>query len=161
MYQKFRRMREERAEGGFTLIELLVVVVIIGILVSIAIPVYLNYRKGAANKTAQSDVRAGITAIEEYYTENGNTYPTATQTIASVAGATAVMTFAPTVGTPQKINISSGNTLNYRYVAATNYYVICGQNVDGKQIYVYNSSNSQAVVKSTQTTIARCSTAGN
>jgi type IV pilus assembly protein PilA len=157
MFKKFRTMREERADGGFTLIELLVVVVIIGILVSIAIPVYLNYRKGAANKTAQSDVRSGITAVEEYYTENGNAYPAAAQTVVGPG----TMSFTPPSGTVQVINISTGNTLNYRYTLASNSYTICGQNSDGKQIYVYNSANSQAVVKSIQATIALCSTNGN
>src|SRR6185436_5548919 len=77
MKATLQRMREKRAHGesGFTLIELLVVVVIIGVLVAIAIPVYMNYRKGAADKSAQSDVRGAVSAIEQFYTDNGNTYP--------------------------------------------------------------------------------------
>src|ERR1700755_1253276 len=64
-------------DGGFTLIELLVVVVIIGVLIAIAIPLYLNYRKGAENKSAASDLRGAIATIEQCYTDNNNAYPTA------------------------------------------------------------------------------------
>jgi type IV pilus assembly protein PilA len=73
------RLRAKKQDEGFTLIELLVVVVIIGVLVAIAVPVYLNYRKGAADKSAQSDVRGAISAVEQFYTDNGNAYPVASQ----------------------------------------------------------------------------------
>src|SRR3954449_898048 len=69
------RLRAKKQDEGFTLIELLVVVVIIGVLVAIAVPVYLNYRQGAADKSAQSDVRGAVSAVEQYYTDNGNSYP--------------------------------------------------------------------------------------
>src|SRR5689334_25015132 len=75
MHETINRLRAKKGDEGFTLIELLVVVVIIGVLVAIAVPVYLNYRKGAADKSAQSDVRGAVSAVEQFYTDNGNTYP--------------------------------------------------------------------------------------
>ena len=75
MRDTITRLRAKKDDDGFTLIELLVVVVIIGVLVAIAVPVYLNYRQGAADKSAQSDVRGAISTVEQYYTDNNNTYP--------------------------------------------------------------------------------------
>ena len=67
--------RPRRDDDGFTLIELLVVVVIIGVLVAIAVPVYLNYRQGAADKSAQSDVRGAVSAVEQWYTDKRQPVP--------------------------------------------------------------------------------------
>ena len=75
MLERLATLRDKRdRDGGFTLIELLVVVVIIGILIAIAIPLYLNYRKGANDKAAMSDLRAAITALEQCNSDNSK-YP--------------------------------------------------------------------------------------
>ena len=55
---------------GFTLIELLVVVAIIGVLASIAIPQFADYKKRAFNARAQSDLRNLITGQEAYFSDN-------------------------------------------------------------------------------------------
>src|SRR5690349_15469472 len=98
------RLRAKKQDEGFTLIELLVVVVIIGVLVAIAVPVYLNYRQGAADKSAQSDVRSAISAIEQYYTDNGNAYPSTAVTADNTAGATPSVALA--TGSTQKFTLS-------------------------------------------------------
>lgn len=151
MRQTINRMQQRgQDDRGFTMIELLVVVVIIGVLVAIAVPVYLNYRKGAANKSAASDVRGAITVVEQYFTENGNTYPPAQTT------PTSGMTF----GAGFTVSTSPGNQLVYTpYTSGTTAaYKICGWNSEARTVYSYNSAVGGGVKKApaAENTLALC-----
>ena len=154
MRQMVNRSRDAEDDAGFTLIELLVVVVIIGVLVAIAVPVYLNYRMGAADKSAQSDVRGAVSAVVQFYTDNTNTYPT------TVSGAndgsssgTAALTLTTGAGSStQTITLSDKTQLGYVNNGAS--YLLCGNNTGGSgKWYVYDSANGGSVKASTATTL--------
>ena len=72
---KWMRERLSKDEG-FTLIELMVVVLIIAILIAIAIPSFIGFRKNAQDRSAQSDVRSGLLAQKGYWTENSQVFTT-------------------------------------------------------------------------------------
>jgi len=155
MRKMVNRTRDGRDDTGFTLIELLVVVVIIGVLVAIAVPVYLNYRKGAADKSAQSDVRGAVSAVEQFYTDNNNTYPnTVSGANDGTASGTAALTLTTGAGSSvQTITLSDKTQLGYVNNGAS--YLLCGNSSGGSgKWYVYDSSAGGSVKASTATTLS-------
>ena len=73
-------------EQGFTLIELLTVMVIIGILSSIAIPQFKEYRARGYDTAAQLDLRNLALAEEAYYLDHDNYLSCANAQCANLPG---------------------------------------------------------------------------
>jgi type IV pilus assembly protein PilE len=77
---------------GFTLIELMVVIVIVGVLISIALPGYKDYVLRTNRTAAQADMLAAAQAMEKHYainftyagTASGTTFPAEAPTDSTV-----------------------------------------------------------------------------
>src|SRR2546422_7227433 len=82
---------------GFTLIELMIVVAIIGVLVSIAVPLYANVTARSRIAKAQADIRSLVTAVSMYQSHM-STYPIALGNLTAVATNPAGITAGPFIG---------------------------------------------------------------
>jgi type IV pilus assembly protein PilA len=64
-------------DEGFTLIELMVVVMIIAVLIAIAIPSFLGFRKSAQDRSAQSEIRNVLLSEKAFWLDEGDYTETA------------------------------------------------------------------------------------
>jgi type IV pilus assembly protein PilA len=118
-------------ENGFTLIELLVVMIIIGILASIAIPVFLSQRQKGYDASVKSDLRGIANELESYNTDY-QSYP-------PVSGF-ASGTNTTTISTGDSVRSSAGNSFKYFLNTGATAYCLVGVNAKGTRPWEYISS---------------------
>ena len=89
-------------DEGFTLIELMVVVMIIAVLIAIAIPSFLGFRKSAQDRSAQAELRNVLLSEKAFWLDNGDY----TQTTADITAfePNANMNADPALGVTADLN---------------------------------------------------------
>jgi type IV pilus assembly protein PilA len=103
------RRRLSKEQSGFTLIELLVVLVIIGVLLAIAVPSYLGFKKRAEKSAAQSNVRASIPAMEAFYSDNGTYLGATLASLRAIDSGLASVTISNLSATTYTISFTQGS----------------------------------------------------
>lgn len=142
MHTLFARFTDQdEREKGFTLIELLVVIIIIGILVAIAIPLYMNYKKKAVDAQVKSDVANAVQTVESALTD----HPDAV--LNAVTGATSNTDLTTGGGTisPTSLDatvvVTPGDAMDLKPGVNPGDFCIDGTNPNGStQSYFYDST---------------------
>ena len=89
------KIREHRGEAGFTLIELMVTILIIGVLMTVAIPSFYAVRNRSFGSSAKSIRSTAIKTVEVYNVDQGGTYVGANAAALTAIEPTPIFTDVP------------------------------------------------------------------
>ncbi len=129
-----------KCRRGFTLVELLVVVMVIGILASLAIARYANFRDKSHVAAATYDLDL-VRKLLAYYEVDWNSYPPAAASYQDLQ---------------DQLVDSDGNTYGKLPLSNTFEFVSYGLDVDGKFIVrVRAADNGGSIIRATPETITR------
>lgn len=125
-------MRKLMSKKGFTLVELMIVVVILGILVAVAVPIFSAVTKNARKKSCKANMRVIKGNIETYQAtgNNGEEVVFATDTVLSSTTPEAFMKLfdnktlptCPTNNAPYTVTVKVVGTGE---TAGLNYEILC------------------------------------
>ena len=124
------------SKKGFTLVELMIVVVIMGILVAVAVPVYGAVTKNARKKTCQSNIRIIKENITQYQMTGG-------QDGATIESAS-VLQSAVNASNPTFLNLFEGGVIPSCPTDNTSKYSITVDNTSGTTTYNVLCTSSEA-----------------
>ena len=132
MLTHFKPAQSHDKEEGFTLLELMIVIVIIGILAAIAIPIFMNQQKGAAEATLKSDLKNASLAIQTEATKTGGKYNFSTL--------------------PTNYNSTTGNVIEIKPVTSSTNVVAGAGSSNGASVmraaYHYHQGGSANITRS-------------
>jgi prepilin-type N-terminal cleavage/methylation domain-containing protein len=115
MTQRARLLRDGQ---GFTLIELMIVTVIIGILVSIAMPTYNNMTNRARVAQVKSTMHIVQVTVEDFASRNNGTYPQ-NAAVTTNDGALTLLALFPGASLPDNPFTAAATTLDWSNALGT------------------------------------------